>query len=143
LVRDIDGHRQRIRAIAFSLDDSYIASSGEDRSIHVAQLPGGEGYSLPPRPAKVLSLAFYGPHQLATAGSDNQIRLWDVATKSEIGCLKGHTGSVAALECKEKVLVSAGYDTTVRIWDVGDQVAGAPGLVPGRVGARPNDSKGR
>jgi WD40 repeat protein len=142
-VRDIEGHRQRIRAIAFSLDDSYIASSGEDRSIHVAPLAGGGGDILPPRPAKVLSIAFYGPHHLATAGSDNQIRLWDVRTKSEVGCLKGHTGSIAALECKEKVLVSAGYDTTVRIWDVGDQVAGGPEQVPGRVGARAEDPKKR
>src|SRR5213078_1241300 len=100
-----------------------------------------EGYSLPPRPAKILSLAFYSPNHLATAGSDNQIRLWDVTTKSEVGCLKGHTGSVAALECKEKVLVSAGYDTTVRIWDVGDQVAGAKSDTPRRVGARPTDTK--
>jgi WD40 repeat protein len=143
MVRDIEAHRQRIRAIAFSLDDSYIASSGEDRSIHVAPLPGGVGYSLPPRPAKILSLAFYSPNHLATAGSDNQIRLWDVTTKSEVGCLKGHTGSVAALECKEKVLVSAGYDTTVRIWDVGDQVAGTPEKIPGRVGARPTDVEPR
>jgi WD40 repeat protein len=141
LVRDIAAHRLRIRAIAFSSDDSYIASSGEDRLIHVAPLAGGDGYSLPPRPAKVLSLTFYGPHHLATAGSDNQIRLWDVATKTEIGSLKGHTGSVAALECKEKVLVSAGYDTTVRIWDVGDQVAVAPEQVPGRVGTRPGEPK--
>jgi WD40 repeat protein len=137
LVRDIPAHRQRIRAIAFSSDGSYVASSGEDRLIHVAPLSGGPGYNLPPRPAKVLSLAFYGPQQLATAGSDNQIHLWDVATKDEIGCLRGHTGSVAALECKNKVLVSAGYDTTVRIWDVGDQVAAGTGEGAGRVGARP------
>jgi WD40 repeat protein len=126
-VRDIPAHRQRIRAIAFSSDGSYLASAGEDRLIHVASVAGGaagETYSLPPRPAKVLSLVFYGPHHLATAGSDNQIRLWDVTTKEETGCLRGHTGSVAALECQGKVLVSAGYDTTVRIWDVGDQVAG-------------------
>ena len=37
-------------------------------------------------------LAFCGPQQLATAGSDNQIHLWDVATKEEIGSLRGHTG---------------------------------------------------
>lgn len=139
LIRDIQAHRQRIRGIAFSSDDSYIASSGEDRLIHVAPLAGGEGFNLPPRPAKVLSLTFYSPQHLATAGSDNQIRLWDVTTKSEVGCLKGHTGTVAALECKEKVLVSAGYDTTVRIWDVGDQVAGAPEQAPGRVGTRPEE----
>jgi WD40 repeat protein len=123
LIRDIPAHRQRIRAIAFSSGGSYVASSGEDRLIHVAPVAGGPGHSLPPRPAKVLAIAFYGPHHLATAGSDNLIRLWDVQTKTEIGCLRGHTGSVAALECRGKVLVSAGYDTTVRIWDVGDQVA--------------------
>ena len=140
LVRDIPAHRQRIRSIAFSSDGSYIASSGEDRLIHVAPVEGGAGYSLPPRPAKVLSLAFYGPQQLAAAGSDNLIRLWDVTTQEEIGLLEGHTGSVAALECLGKVLVSAGYDTTVRIWDVGDQVAAGVGAGPGRVGARPQES---
>jgi WD40 repeat protein len=140
-VRDIPAHRQRIRALAFSSDGSYVASSGEDRLIHVAPIAGSAGYSLPPRPAKVLSLAFYGPHHLATAGSDNQIRLWDVATKTEIGCLQGHTGSVAALECRGKVLVSAGYDTTVRVWDVGDQVASGTGEGPGRVGTRPPSRK--
>ena len=103
----------------------------------VAPVAGGADYSLPPRPAKVLSLAFYGPQQLATAGSDNQIRLWDVASRQEIGTLRGHTGSVAALECREKVLVSAGYDTTVRIWEVGDQLAAGNDEGPGRVGARP------
>lgn len=139
-VRDVPAHRQRIRAIVFSSDGSYVASSGEDRLIHVAPVAGEPGQSLPPRPAKVLAIAFYGPHHLATAGSDNLIRLWDVQTKSEIGCLRGHTGSVAALECRDKVLVSAGYDTTVRIWDVGDQIAAADGD-SGRVGIRPSDNK--
>ena len=91
----------------------------------------------------MLALAFCGPQQLATAGSDNQIHLWDVATKEEIGSLRGHTGSVAALECRDKVLVSAGYDTTVRIWDVGDQVAGGKTENPGRVGALPNEPRTR
>jgi WD40 repeat protein len=138
LVRDIPAHRQRIRALAFSSDGTYVASSGEDRAIHVAPVSGGVGESLPSR-AKVLAIAFYGPRQLATAGSDNVIRLWDVATRSEIGCLLGHTGSIAALECQGKVLVSAGYDTTVRIWDVGDQIASGP--QPGRIGTRPVEPK--
>lgn len=143
VVRDIAAHRQRIRAVAFSSDGSFVASSGEDRLIHVAPVAGGEGYHLPARPAKVLSLAFYGPQHLATAGSDNQIRLWDVAAKEEIGTLRGHTGSVAALECRDKVLVSAGYDTTVRIWDVGDQIAGGKPESQGRVGSLPGKPKTR
>jgi WD40 repeat protein len=141
VARDIPAHRLRIRAIAFSSDGSYVASSGEDRQIHVAPLAAGEGYNLPQRPAKVLSLAFYGPQQLAAAGSDNQIHLWDVATRDETGCLRGHTGSIAALECRGKVLVSAGYDTTVRVWDVGDQIAAGKDYGPGRVGTRPLETK--
>src|SRR5262249_22191934 len=61
VIRDIPAHRQRVRALAFSSDGSYVASSGEDRSIHVAAMRSGESYTLPLRPAKVLSLAFYGP----------------------------------------------------------------------------------
>lgn len=138
LDRDIRAHRQRIRTIAFSSDGGYVASSGEDRLIHVTPLAdAAAGYSLPERPAKVLSLVFYGPQQLAAAGSDNIIRLWDVATQTEIGQLRGHTGSVAALGCQGKVLVSAGYDTTVRVWEVGDQVAEALPAGGGRVGTRP------
>jgi WD40 repeat protein len=130
LVRDIPAHRQRIRAIEFSSDGSYVASAGEDRLVHVAPLvDGAETFHLPARPAKVLSLVFYGPQNLAVAGSDNLIRLWDVAAREEVGILSGHTGSVAALECHEKTLISAGYDTTVRVWEIGDQIAA--------VGSRP------
>jgi len=138
LDRDIRAHRQRIRSIAFSSDGAFVASSGDDRLVHVAPLADmAAGFSLPDRPAKVLSLAFYGPQQLAAAGSDNVIRLWDVTARTEIGVLRGHTGSVAALDCQAKVLVSAGYDTTVRVWEVGDQIAEALPAGGGRVGTRP------
>lgn len=128
LVRDVAAHRQRVRAISFSPDGSYIASSGEDRLVHVLPLAAGrDGFTFPARPAKVLALAFYGPRQLAVAGSDNLVRLWDVAEQRETGVLAGHTGTIAALECQGKVLISAGYDTTVRVWSVADHVASRPG----------------
>jgi WD40 repeat protein len=137
-VRDIRAHRQRIRSVTFSSDGGYVASSGDDRLIHVAPLADmAASFSLPDRPAKVLALAFYGPQQLAAAGSDNIIRLWDVAARVEIGQLRGHTGTIAALDCQGKVLVSAGYDTTVRVWEIGDQSAEAAPAGGGRVGARP------
>jgi WD40 repeat protein len=116
-----------VRAISFSPDGTYIASAGEDRLIHVLPLAEGRsGFTFPSRPAKVLALAFYGPRQLAVAGSDNLVRLWDVAEQRETGVLAGHTGTIAALECQGKVLISAGYDTTVRVWSVTDHVASRP-----------------
>ena len=120
LQHDIPAHRLRVRSIAFSSDGSFIASVGDNGVIHIAPVAGATNYRLPPRPGKIMSLAFYGPQRLAVAGSDNLIRLWDVATQKEVGLLPGHTGSIACLECQGKILVSAGYDTTVRIWNVGD-----------------------
>ncbi|MEX2175854.1 MAG: WD40 repeat domain-containing protein [Pirellulaceae bacterium] len=137
ILRDISAHRQRVRTISFSPDGSYLASAGEDRLIHILPLAdGAAGFTLPARPSKVLALEFYGPHQLAAAGSDNLIRLWDVIEQREIGLLAGHTGTIAALECQGKVLISAGYDTTVRIWSIADHVAGTKGPLP-RVGRQP------
>lgn len=133
-VRDLAVHRQRIRSLEFSPDGSYLASSGEDRTIHILALASGEGFHLPLRPAKVMALAWFGPQQLAAAGSDNLIRLWDVTSRTEIGCLRGHTGSVAALDCRGKVLVSAAYDTTVRVWEISDRIAGEATEPAGRVG---------
>ena len=70
----------------------------------------------------VLSLAFCGPAKLAAGGSDNLIRLWDLATRSEQYRLVGHTGSVTTLvwDAEASVLVSGSFDTTVRFWRLGE-----------------------
>ena len=81
---------------------------------------------MPRRPAKVYALTFIGPRYLASGGSDNLIRIWDLATAAEVGRLVGHEGSVATLDCDQDVLVSGGYDATVRIWSIKDRVAELP-----------------
>lgn len=125
-VRDIPAHKQRIRALAFSPSGEFLASTGEDRTIHIIPIGAdAKPYTLDIRPVKFMSLVFYGPEHLAVAGSDNLVRLWDVKSGEELGLLIGHTGTVAALDCLGKMLVSAGYDTTVRIWTVTDNIAGA------------------
>jgi WD40 repeat protein len=93
-------------------------------------------FSLDIRPVKFMSLVFYGPHQLAVSGSDNVVRLWDVRERQELGVLLGHTGTVAALDCLGKMLISAGYDTTVRIWTVTDHIAAEEIRPSGRLGTR-------
>ena len=136
-LRDVAAHKQRVRALAFSQDGEFLASVGEDRTIHITPLAAEtKPYSLDIRPVKFMSLVFYGPHQLAVSGSDNVVRLWDVRERQELGVLLGHTGTVAALDCHGKTLISAGYDTTVRIWTVTDHIA-AEEVKPGRrVGTR-------
>jgi WD40 repeat protein len=125
-LHEYPAHRQRIRDLLFSADDQQIVSVGEDQRIHVRSLGSSHGTDLPSRPAKLLSLAFVGPQQLAVGGSDNLIRIWDLSTGSEIGHLTGHEGSVAALVADRNMLISGGFDTTVRIWTIEDRVAGHP-----------------
>ncbi len=57
-----------------------------------------------------------GTHQ----AQDEEIRLWDVQTKREIGRLVGHREAVrtVALSTDATVLISGSRDRTVRIWDL-------------------------
>lgn len=137
-VRDFRAHHLRVRAMEFSPDGSSLASVGEDRIVHIQPLSDGDvGKKLPQRPVKVLTAHFYAPGRLAAAGSDNQIRLWDVVKQEEIGLLSGHTGSVAALDSQGTLLASAGYDTTVRLWTITENIAGVPQPSIPRIGTGP------
>ena len=56
---------------------------------------------------------------LASAGHDQTIRLWDVATGRESQVLRGHADAVldVAYSPDGRTLASAGLDRTVRLWD--------------------------
>jgi RNA polymerase sigma factor (sigma-70 family) len=57
---------------------------------------------------------------LASAGYDNVVRLWDVATAKETAQLSGHTAPVLAVAFAPdgKTLASGSHDGTARLWDV-------------------------
>jgi len=56
---------------------------------------------------------------LATAGTDQTVRLWDVAQRRLIKVLRGHDREAWALDFTPdgKILVSAGSDGSVHFWD--------------------------
>ena len=57
--------------------------------------------------------------QLASAGGDGMVRLWDPASGQPAATLEGHTGGVwgVAFSPDGRQLASAGGDGTVRLWD--------------------------
>ena len=56
---------------------------------------------------------------MASAGWDNTIRLWDVATGEELSVLRGHESGVLSVTFSPdgQRLASAGEDKTIRLWE--------------------------
>jgi WD40 repeat protein len=67
---------------------------------------------------------------LASAGMDRTVRLWDVATGSELRALAGFPGSVSSVAFSPdgRLLATKGYGENVSVWDVasGTQVRALP-----------------
>ena len=57
---------------------------------------------------------------LASGGSDNSIRIWDMKSHTEKVALKGHLDSVSSVAFSPdgKLLASGSHDFTIRIWDI-------------------------
>jgi WD40 repeat protein/serine/threonine protein kinase/tetratricopeptide (TPR) repeat protein len=60
---------------------------------------------------------------IASCGADSPIRIWDLATGTELKILRGHTEEVESLAFSPdgKQIVSGSIDKTVRIWDVASE----------------------
>jgi WD40 repeat protein len=118
---DVQMSSQRIRALAYSADGKQLASGGDERVIRVIDTNTAKAVVvLPVQPAKILSLTYCGPNKLAAGCTDNEIRLWNLATRKVEQQLTGHTGSVSTLSFAGNTgeLVSGSFDTTVRVWRV-------------------------
>jgi WD40 repeat protein len=69
---------------------------------------------------KIMSIVFGTQGKMiATAGTDQTIRLWDVETGRLRQTLHGHRGVIwaIALNPNDRLLASTGMDSTIRLWD--------------------------
>ncbi|MFT5527520.1 MAG: WD40 repeat protein [Pirellulaceae bacterium] len=124
ILLDRAAHRQRVRSVAFSSDSKWFASAGEDGRVVLRSTTNPESTATLPRvTAKIFSIAFIESAFLATAGSDDLIRIWDINSREEVARLNGHLGTIVSLDYQNGVLVSGSYDTTIRVWDQRDATA--------------------
>jgi WD40 repeat protein len=137
--RHLDGHRARIRDLAFTADGQRLLSASNDGSARVVDLATGEaralgeaGFAEPalptleaaaaqrPNPHGLRSLAL-APDQatVVTASEDGAVTAWDVVTGARRAAWPGHVGRVrrVVFAADGRVAFSVG-DTTLRRWDV-------------------------
>jgi WD40 repeat protein len=119
--RDVETGGRPIRTLDFSPDGRTLVAAGDaPNAIALDTATGQTIRSLNVRPAKVYAAVFIDNQQIATAGSDNRIRIWNLQSGELTAELVGHTGTVAALGigANGQRLVSGSYDTTVRVWNL-------------------------
>ena len=105
---------------AFSNDGQHLASSG-GRTLHLWQTSTGDKVDLRGHTGQILAAAFSpGDATVATAGEDQTIRIWDLATGALIAVLQGgHNDTISALRFRpDGTLVSVASDRAISVWDI-------------------------
>jgi WD40 repeat protein len=119
-IASLEGHTSTVWTVAFSADNSHIASGSSDNSVRLwdtrtcAQIREFTGHT-----ASVRSIASCSDGRWITSGSDNTVHVWHSNTGQLIDPpLEGHTDVVksVAVSPGNGQLISGSHDKTVRIW---------------------------
>ena len=123
----LEGHEQIVRSVAFSPDGKIMASCSLDHTIKLWSVQTGECLHTMVEVNAVYSLAFApqidvnsSDGQLASAGEDGLIKIWDTNTGQIISAIAGHQKQIwsIAFSADGQMLASAGDDETVKLWSV-------------------------
>lgn len=131
LVYTLFGHTDAVTCLSFRPDGKILASGSLDGNIYLWDVTRGElTQKLENQNLMRGQANIYPPHihsvsfspdgqMLASGGSDNTIRLWDVVTGVQKQTLIGHASRVYCISFSpdSATLVSGSTDGTIRLWD--------------------------
>lgn len=125
-----------IKSVAFSPDNTLVATAGWDQTVGLWPVDGSPGRKLIGHKDAVLGVAFHpNGKQLASAGYDNTVRLWELPEGRLVKTLPGHPSRILSVSYNPEgtLLASGGNDNAVGLWDA--RTGEAAGRLEGHLGA--------
>ena len=115
------GHRQYILGMAFAPDGKTLASSSEDGTIRLWDVPSRQERAVLKPQSWINGIAFTPDGKTLASGSeDRSVRLWDVASGQLRAQLAGHASWVQSLAVSPdgRMLASGADGGVVKLWDL-------------------------
>ncbi|MCX7703416.1 MAG: protein kinase [Planctomycetota bacterium] len=120
--KSISAHSSWVRAITLSSDSSLLVSGDYDGYICVIDVASGVvKRRIETKSGWLYALKFISEKQVASAGADRQISIWDVESGERKSVLSGHIGVVWALDVSKdgRKILSSANDGSVCLWGIG------------------------
>ncbi|MCC6148760.1 MAG: protein kinase [Planctomycetes bacterium] len=116
LLHALEGHSAHVRTLAFSDDDTLLATGDESGEIRVWPLNGGAPMLLRGHTRGVNSLAFVGGGLVS--GGDETVRVWDLASGGELRSIPAADEFVAVIARAGPSLLADAGEKGIYIWDI-------------------------
>jgi RNA polymerase sigma factor (sigma-70 family) len=117
----LKGHKGDVRCAAFSPDDEWLATGGDDKRVIVWDLKRGGKKQFAGHTATVRAVAFSKDgKRLASVGDDNTVRVWDLPGNKQLAELKGHKDGLRAvhLSADGKKVTAVSSLGEVAVWEL-------------------------
>ena len=118
----IQQHADWVTSVAFNPASDKIVSASRDRTARVYEAESGElETTYTSHSAAVYTALFVNPDQLASAGRDKTIHLWDLKEGKKRHELPGAESDITELLATDKFLFAASADRQIRQYQLSDR----------------------